>query len=135
RAGRRDLELVRNRRRRERVVAAGLEFLRQPGEDPASVVTDRARLAVQQVLRLADLAAERLDDRLVAEADAERRHARSEAADDLDRRARVARTAGAGGDDEVRGFERFRLVRGDGVVATNLDLAAELAEQVREVVG
>ena len=36
---------------------------------------DAARLPVHQLVRAADLAAERLDDRLVAEADAERRHA------------------------------------------------------------
>ena len=45
-------------------------------------------LPCTSALRLADLAAEGLDDRLVAEADAERRHARAEPADDLDRRRR-----------------------------------------------
>ena len=47
-----DLQLVRDRDRGERVVAAGLEVLRQPGEDAAAVVLDGRRLAVQQRLRL-----------------------------------------------------------------------------------
>src|SRR5438067_13711107 len=70
------LELVRHARRGERVVAPDLEPLRQPAEDAAPVVLDDARLPVEKALRAADLAAEGLDDRLVAEANAERRHAR-----------------------------------------------------------
>ena len=92
------LELVGNARRGERVVAAGVERLRQAGEEAGAVVADGARLAVQELARVADLAAEDLDDRLVAEADAERRRRRREPADDLLRRARVARPAGTGGD-------------------------------------
>src|SRR5262245_51012202 len=79
-----DLEAVRHARCGERVVAAGLEALGQPGEDPPSVVLDDARLAVQERARTADLAAERLHDGLVAEADAERRHAWAERPDHLD---------------------------------------------------
>ena len=52
----RDLELARDRRRRERVVAPGLEALGQALEQPAAVVLDLARLAVDEPLRLADLA-------------------------------------------------------------------------------
>ena len=51
------------------------------------------------------------------------------------RRAGVLRPAGAGGDDEVRRRERFRLVGVDRVVPDHGHLRAELAEQVREVVG
>jgi len=64
-AGRRDLELVGDGDRRERVVAAGLELFRQAVEDAAAVVTDGARLAVDQPLCRPDLAAEGLDDGLV----------------------------------------------------------------------
>src|SRR6266536_1765052 len=78
----RDLEHVRHARRRERVVATDLEVLRQPAENALAVVLDRARLAVQQALRARDLAAERLNHRLVPQAHAERRHAR--AAHELD---------------------------------------------------
>ncbi len=50
----------------KRVVAPGGEVLREPREDPLAVVVNRARLAVEQPLRLADLATKRRDDRLVA---------------------------------------------------------------------
>ena len=74
------VQLVRDRRRRQRVVAAGLELDREPAEEPEPVVADGRRLAVDELARQADLSAERLDDRLVPEADAERRRARSEPA-------------------------------------------------------
>ena len=124
----RDDELVGHRRRGERVVAADLDLVRQPGEDARAVVGDDARLPVQQRPRLADLAAERLDDRLVAEADAERRRRRAEPPDQLDRDARVGGTAGAGGDDEPVGRERLGLVGRDRVVPDGDDLGAELLE-------
>ena len=65
-ASRRHLELVGDAGRGQRVVATGAEALRQAGEDPAAVVLDLRCLPVQQPLRLGDLAAEGLDDRLVA---------------------------------------------------------------------
>ena len=120
-------------RRRERVVAARLERIGQAVEQPAAVVPHRARLPVHELARVADLAAADLDERLVAEADAERRRGGEEPLEDRARRARVGRTAGAGGDDEVRRREPLRLVRVDLVVAPHDDLLAERAEQVREV--
>src|SRR3954451_25156864 len=125
-AARGDLELVGHRRRGERVVAADLESLRQSLKDAASVVLDHARLAVQQALRAADLAAERLDDRLMTQADAERRHARvPHEADQL-----LGRPAGAGREDQVRRLElRVELVR-----PLHGDFGPELAQVVREVV-
>src|SRR5438105_13172238 len=73
RARGRDLQLVRNRRGRKRVVTAGLELLGEPGEEPHAVVAERARLAVDEPPRRPALATEGLQDRLVAEAAAERR--------------------------------------------------------------
>ena len=90
---------------------------------------------MQQRLRLPDLAAERLDDRLVAEADAERRDARAEPANQLDRDAGVGRAAGAGGDEQVRRLESLGLLDRDRVVPEHLHLGAELLEEVHEVVG
>ena len=131
-----DLELVRDLDRGERVVAAGLEVLRHPGEDALAVVLDERRLAVQERLRGPDLAAERLDDRLVAEADAERRHPRPEPADQLDRDARVLRTAGTGGDRRgAMGSSALGLLDRDRVVPEDPHLGPELLEQVHEVVG
>ncbi len=130
----RRLEHVRQARRRERVVAAGVERLRQAGEQAGAVVLHRARLAVQELARVADFAAEDLDDRLVAEADAERRRRRAEPADDLLRCAGAGRPSGTGGDDELVGREPLRLVCVDLVVAEHLHVHAERAEQMREVV-
>ena len=90
---------------------------------------------MQQFASLADLAAERLDDRLVPEADAERGGRRREPADDLDRRARVCRAARAGGDDEMRRREPRRGLCVDRVVPPHDHFRAELPEQVHEVVG
>ncbi len=50
------------------MVAPRLDLPRQPDEDALPVVLDQAGLSVQQRFRGADLAAERLDDRLMAEA-------------------------------------------------------------------
>ena len=128
-------ELGRKRRRRERVVAAGLELLGQPAVDTEPVVADQARLSVPQRPRRPHRAAERLDDRLVAETHTERGDGRPEAADQLDRDAGLAGSARTGGDDEPVGCERFRLVDGERIVAVHDHLRAELLEQVHEVVG
>ena len=132
---RRHDEVAGHRRRGERVVAADLDLVGQAREDPAAVVRDEARLPVQERSRLADLAAERLHDRLMAEADAECPRRRPEPPDELDRHARVAGAPGPGGDDEPVGSERDGLVGRDRVVPDGDDLGAELLEQVHEVVG
>src|SRR3954451_4695141 len=133
-AGGRDLELLRDDGRSQGVVTAGLELLRQPGEDAAAVVANRARLAVDELLRRPDLAAEGLDQCLVAEADAKSGHAGGEPFDDLDRGARVGGPPRTGRDDELRPREALGLVGADRVVAMDDNLAAELAEHVHEVI-
>src|SRR5438067_13893350 len=75
---RRRLEYVRQARRGERVVPAGLERIAQSLEEPPSAMPDGARLAVNELSRVADLAAADLDECLVAEADAEDRRRRQE---------------------------------------------------------
>ena len=130
----RDFELVGDRGRGERVVAAGKEVGREPVEQALAVVADQARLPVDERLRAADLAAECLDDRLVPEADAERRRARRQPPDDLRHRAGIRRPSGPGGDDEVGRSELLCFVGVDRVVPPDVDLRAQLAEQVREVV-
>src|SRR5256714_7286421 len=90
-------------------------------------MVDRARLAVDEAAGEADLAAEGLDDRLMAEADAEDRHAR--AADELDDARR--RPARPGRDHEPLGLELLEIRL---VVSPHDHLGAERPEQVREVV-
>ena len=131
---RRDLELGRDPCRGERVVAAGLQLQRQAFEQAAAVVLDRARLTVDELARLADLASVSLHDRLMPEADTKRRRRRCEATHDLECRAGVARPAGSGGDDEMRRREARGGLRVDCVVASYNHFSAKLAEQIGEVV-
>src|SRR4051812_4342387 len=129
-----DREGLGDARRGERVVAAALERIGQASEETLAVVGDRTCLAVHQALRLADLAAVGLHDRLMPEAHAERRYSLAEPADDLEARARVGRTTGPGGDDQVARLELLRVVGVDLVVTDHGHLGAELLEEVREVV-
>jgi hypothetical protein len=77
------------------VVAAGEEVAGQPVEDAAAVVRDERRLPVHEVARLADGAAEELDERLVSEADAESWDPAAQAVENVDRRACVLGPAGS----------------------------------------
>src|SRR5439155_6552337 len=83
--GRADLEVGGENGCRQGVVAPDLELVRESGEESLSVVPNRARLPVHELPRRADLAAEGLHDRLVTEADAERRCREGEASYDLQR--------------------------------------------------
>ena len=86
-------------------------------------------------LRLADLAAEGLDDRLVAEADAERRDCGPSRRMSSIETPGVAGRPGPGEMTRCVGASALRLVRRDRVVADDVHLGAELLEEVREVVG
>jgi hypothetical protein len=81
------------------VVTAGEEILGEAAEEPAPVVRDQARLAVDELPRGSDLAAERLDQGLVSETDPQSPDAGREPSHDLDRGSGLARPAGTGGDD------------------------------------
>src|ERR1044071_4952607 len=59
----------------ERVVPGGHEFIRNPRENPAAIVTDVRHLAVHHASRAHHLATESLSNRLVPQAHAEERHA------------------------------------------------------------
>jgi len=52
-------------------VPTGEKVRGESGKDAATVMVDDCRLAVHELLRLPDLSTEDLDDRLVAQADAE----------------------------------------------------------------
>src|SRR3990172_6944391 len=91
------------------------------------------RLPVQERLRLTDATAERLDDRLVTEAHAERGYSRAEAADQLDRDTSVRRTAWPRRNDDPIGRKRLGLLDRDHVVAVDGNVCAELLEEVHEI--
>src|ERR1700722_8165964 len=59
----------------ERMITRGFERRIDAAKNPAAVVTDVGKLAMNRLGRAHDLAAERLTDHLMAEADAENRNA------------------------------------------------------------
>jgi len=97
------------------------------------IVSEYRGLTVHELARRADLAAEGLHDRLVAEAHAERRRCGREPPYDLDRRACVRRPSRARRDHEMRRREPLSLVGVDRIVAMHHDLGAQLPEEMREV--
>src|SRR5437867_9532437 len=117
------------------MIARRLERLRQPGEQPPAVVVDERRLAVHDARRAHDRPAEGGADRLMAQADAEDGDRAGEALDEGHRDARLARGARPGRDDDAVGTERRHLVEGDRIVAADVEVGAELAEVLDEVVG
>src|SRR5438046_9905101 len=111
------------------------ERVREPREQAAAVVADRRGLAVHLRLRARDGGAERLPDRLVAEADAEDRRGRAEAPDHLEGDPRLVGVAGTRRDDNALGCPREDAREVNGVVAQHLEPGAELAQVLDEVVG
>src|SRR5262249_28653580 len=134
---RRDLEVRGHRVRQyhQRVVARRRERVRQVREDAVTVVANLGCLAVHLSLGSGDRTAEGLADRLMSEAYAEDRRVLAEAPDDLERHSGVVRGAGAGRDHDPLGRERSDAVGVYGIVADHVQLGAELAEILHEVVG
>src|SRR5581483_5423645 len=119
----------------QRVVTRGFERIRQTGEDTLARVMDHRGLAVHDLARAHDTRAERLTDALVAEADAEYRDLAAELPHECERDARLIRGAGAGRDDDARGRSLADFLDRECVVAHDLDVFAELAQVLDEVVG
>ena len=123
------------RRGHERVVATDLERLRQTAEDRPAVVLDRRRLPVHRLMA-DDLSPPRLHERLVAEAYAERWDPGGrEAADRLERDPGLVRGARPRRDDHPVIATEQQLLDRRVVVAHDLELGAELAQVLDEVVG
>src|SRR5882762_4765444 len=117
------------------MVARGGEGIRQLAENIFAVVMDLARFAVEELRGADDFAAERSANGLMAEAHTEDRKFSGEALDQLHGNARLLRRART-----RRNYDAFRispdnLFHGDFVVAVHLDVATQLAEILREVVG
>src|SRR3954471_3393552 len=119
----------------QRVVAAHGQRRGAVAEDRPSVVLDGRRLAVHG-LAADDVGAEVLRQGLVAQADPERGDAGlGEAPDDLEADAGRVGRARAGRDDDAVGAPLEQLVDRRAVVAHDVDLAAQLAQVLDEVVG
>src|SRR3954451_19438207 len=119
----------------QRVVAPDGQRVRQALEQPGAIVLDLGRLAVDGDVAH-DLAPERLSERLVAEADAQRRHpGLGEAPHRLDRDARLVGRARARRDDHAVPLALEQLADACRVVADGLDLRPQLTQVRDEVVG
>jgi len=119
----------------QRVVTSHLARLRQAREQRARVVAYEGRLAVHETPGAHHVAAEYLDDRLVAEAHAEHRDPPGEGTDHLHGDSGIVRRARPGGDAQVRGRKRQRLLGCQRVVAVDAHLGPEHQERLHQVVG
>src|SRR6478609_524431 len=119
----------------ERVVAPHDERGFDAGEDGPAVVLGGRGLAVHRIVA-DDLAAEGLRERLMAEADAERRHARlREALHDVEAYARLVGRARPRRHDHAVVAATEQVVDVGAVVAHDLELASHLPQVLDEVVG
>src|SRR5258708_22450011 len=118
----------------ERMIARRREGVGQAGEDAAAAMADAAHLAMHRHRRAHDAAAQRLADRLVAEADAEDRHAAG-APHQLEADARMVGGARPPRDDDGLPPERARCFGAERVVALYHHLGAQLAQVMPQVIG
>ena len=119
----------------ERVVARGSHGHGQALKYGFIVVHDRAGFAVHEMSGPDDVSAERFADRLVAEAYSKHRNFTRKVADQIDADACLMRRAGAGRDNDLFRMHGLDLAHRDLVVAANLDVAAQFADVLDEVVG
>src|SRR4051794_12638517 len=117
----------------QRVIARDPERVRQAREQATLVVAHERGLPVHGSARTVDAATVGSADALVAEADAQYRHAGAEPLDDSVANAGLVRRAGAGGDDDVGGCQRLDRGEVERVVAHHEALVAELADVAGEV--
>ena len=118
----------------QRVIAGCRHRRRQAAKDGFAVVLDLAGFAVHQVLRANHLASESCANGLVSEANSEQRHLAREMADQFDADAGFLRSAGSGRNDNALGLHRVNLFDRHFVVAANLNLGAQFANVLDEVV-
>src|SRR5688572_7727963 len=104
-------------------------------EDAEPVVPDARSLAVHHLPGAYHPAAERLADRLMAQAYAQDRHFARHPLDQRQRDSGLVRRARSRGQHDVRWREHFHLGGGDLVVSEHAHLGAQLAQVLHEVVG
>src|SRR6266545_776120 len=119
----------------ERVVAHRGKRTRNPVEQLVVAMHDGTGLAVHQAGRADDLPAERLTDRLVAEAHAQHRHPAGERPNQGDQDARLRGRLGTWREHRGGGFQRLHLGDAQRVVPIDNGILSQLAEILHEVVG
>src|SRR6266851_10020729 len=117
------------------MVTSGGEGIRKLAEDIFVVVMNLACLAVEKLRSADDFATERSADGLMAKANTQDGKFSSETLDQFHGNARFLRSARAGRDHNPIGLTTHDFFDGDFIVAVDFDLATQLAEVLREVVG
>jgi hypothetical protein len=132
-----DREACRNRLALDdqRVVARRSETIRDFREHALAIVADARDLAVHHVLRPHHFAAERLADRLVAQAHAQDRDLPGQAPEQLEGDSGLGRRARPGRNHDAPGIQQRHLIHRGLVVAQHFHLRAELAQVLHQVVG
>src|SRR5581483_4606864 len=119
----------------QRMVARGNEGILEAAEDGFAIVVDFAGLAVKELRRANDFAAESRSDRLVPQAHAQNWEFAGEALHQRDGDAGFLRRARAGRDNDAFGLAANGCVNGDSVVAMYFHRTAKFAKILREIVG
>src|SRR5437016_892460 len=117
------------------MVARGGEGIRQLAENILAVVMDPARFAMEEFRSADDFAAERSANGLVAKAYTENGEFPGEALDQLHGNARLLGRAWSRRDYDALRISPDNLFHRNLVVAMYFDVATQLAEILREVVG
>ena len=122
----------------QRVVARDRKRIRQPGKHRLAVMFNAGRFTVQDLTRLADVAAVGFHNRLMAETDADNRQLAAHAGQQLRHTARFARCAWPGGEHQHRVLHGCQTVnqglRRD-VVAIDNDVMAIRTQLICQVIG
>src|SRR5450759_4356654 len=103
----------------ERVIAGRLEGAGNALEEAGAVVVDGGGLAVHQARGPYHTPTQRIDDTLVAEADAQDRLAQAQAPDERVRDAGLRGGARSRRDYDMAGIQRLQLIHRDGVIAVS----------------
>ena len=118
----------------ERVVSGGFDGVGESGENPFSGVVDNRRLAVHYLRCSNHPAAENLPEALQSEAHTEQGPHTAELLDDGVAQPGIGRLSRPGADENTIGIDVEGLVEGDGVVAIDKGLCAQLTEVLDQVV-
>jgi hypothetical protein len=117
------------------VIASGCKRVRQFAEDTLGIVVDFAGLAVEELRSAHHFAAKCRANCLVSQADAKNREFAREPANQLNADAGVLRRAGTRRNHNALRLAARNFLHGNFVVAVDFNVATQLAEILRQVIG
>src|SRR5439155_15427577 len=116
------------------MIASRGKGIREFPKDILTVVMNLARLAVEKFRRANHFSTERRTDRLVSEANAKDREFSGKPPNQLDADSRVLWCAWSRRNHDAFGLAARNFLHGNLVVAMHFDIAAQLAEILRQVI-